>query len=110
MASPAKAQRRPEGASVLETLPALPLAIIIAKAGPRCAAALACASSTLRAAASGEALWRHFCSDDFALDAPLSPGDLPLPSFKVLPLPPPPRLLSRYNKFMRNLIGSKGLD
>lgn len=82
MASPAKAQRRPEGASVLETLPALPLAIIIAKAGPRCAAALACASSTLRAAASGEALWRHFCSDDFALDAPLSPGDLPLPSFK----------------------------
>uniref|UniRef100_A0A0D9XR20 ApaG domain-containing protein n=1 Tax=Leersia perrieri TaxID=77586 RepID=A0A0D9XR20_9ORYZ len=84
MASPAKARRpEEEGASVLETLPPIPLAIVIAKAGPRAAAALARASSTLRAAASGESLWRRFCADDFALDAPISPsGDSSLPSFK----------------------------
>ncbi|KAF0896151.1 hypothetical protein E2562_019645 [Oryza meyeriana var. granulata] len=110
MASPAKAQRRPEGASVLESLPALPLAIVIAKAGPRGAAALACASSTLRAAASGEALWRRFCYDDFGLEAPLAHGDFSLPSFKdaykawfqsfgMYPLPPVKRVKIFWSSF-----------
>ncbi|VAI02671.1 unnamed protein product [Triticum turgidum subsp. durum] len=61
----------------------LALDTIIAKAGARPAAALACASTHLRAAVAEDAVWRSFCARDLGLDAPLDPEDRPLPSFKV---------------------------
>ena len=67
----------------LESMEGLALDTIIAKAGARPAAALACASTHLRAAVADDALWRRFCVQDFGLDAPLDPEDRPLPSFKV---------------------------
>jgi F-box protein 3 len=61
----------------------LALDTIISKAGARPAAALACASTHLRAAVDDDALWRSFCAQDLGLDAPLDPDGHPLPSFKV---------------------------
>jgi F-box protein 3 len=61
----------------------LALDTIISKAGARPAAALACASTHLRAAVDDDALWRRFCAQDLGLDAPLDPDGHPLPSFKV---------------------------
>ena len=73
----------PAGAAGLESLEGLVLDTVIAKAGARPAAALACASSRLRAAVAEDELWRRFCADDLSLDAPLDPEYRPLPSFKV---------------------------
>ncbi|GJN28124.1 hypothetical protein PR202_gb16209 [Eleusine coracana subsp. coracana] len=70
-------------ASGLENLQGLVLDTVIAKAGARPAAALACASTRLRSAVDDEALWRQFCAEDLGLNAPLDPEDRPLPSFKV---------------------------
>ncbi|TVU03654.1 hypothetical protein EJB05_50006 [Eragrostis curvula] len=69
--------------SELENLQGLVLDTVIAKAGARPAAALACASTRLRAAVEDDSLWRQFCADDLDLHAPLDPEDRPLPSFKV---------------------------
>lgn len=79
MASPPK---EPAAAAGLESMEGLALDTIIAKAGAPSAAALACASTHLRAAVAEDALWRSFCARDLGLDAPLDPEDRPLPSFK----------------------------
>jgi|KBSSwiStaDraftv2_1062776.scaffolds.fasta_scaffold3169037_1 F-box protein 3 len=86
MQSPAKRRPRLGHAtpSALENLPPVALARVIARAGPRGAASLACASKTLRAAASSEERWRRFCADDIGIDAPVDPEGRVLPSFKVL--------------------------
>jgi F-box protein 3 len=70
-------------ASGLENLEGLGLDMVIAKAGARPAAALACSSTRLRAAVDDESLWRRFCAEDLGLDAPVDPEDRPVPSFKV---------------------------
>ncbi|KAM0908346.1 hypothetical protein ACQ4PT_015533 [Festuca glaucescens] len=79
MASP---PTEPAGAAGLESMEGLALDTIISKAGARPAAALACASTHLRAAVADDALWRRFCAQDLGLDAPLDPEGHPLPSFK----------------------------
>ncbi|KAF8645555.1 hypothetical protein HU200_066147 [Digitaria exilis] len=61
----------------------LVLDTVISKAGARPAAALACASTRLRAAVADESLWRRFCAEDLGLDAPIDPDGRPLPSFQV---------------------------
>ncbi|KAL5205005.1 hypothetical protein ABZP36_009876 [Zizania latifolia] len=78
----------------LEGLEGLALDTVIAKAGARPAAVLACASARLRAAVADDALWRRFCADDLGLDAPVDPEGRPISSFKVgagsiSSLPPP---------------------
>lgn len=86
MAAPPQPQPEPEpaaGGAGLEALEGLALDTVIAKAGARQAAALACASTRLRDAAGDDALWRRFCADDLALHAPLAPDGRALPSFKV---------------------------
>ncbi|XP_039822691.1 F-box protein SKIP16-like [Panicum virgatum] len=85
MQSPAKRRPRLGHAtpSALENLPPVALARVIARAGPRGAASLACASKTLRAAASSEERWRRFCADDIGIDAPVDPEGRVLPSFKA---------------------------
>ncbi|RLM69297.1 hypothetical protein C2845_PM17G07000 [Panicum miliaceum] len=84
---PSPAKRRPKlghaTPSALENLPPFALATVIARAGPRCAASLACASKTLRAAASSAEWWRRFCADDIGIDAPLDPEGRMLPSFQA---------------------------
>uniref|UniRef100_A0A0E0MEJ5 ApaG domain-containing protein n=1 Tax=Oryza punctata TaxID=4537 RepID=A0A0E0MEJ5_ORYPU len=83
MAAPPPPQPQPpESGAGLEALEGLALDTVIAKAGARHAAALACASTRLRAAAGDDALWRRFCADDLDLHAPLDPDGRPLPSFK----------------------------
>uniref|UniRef100_A0A0E0F4K2 ApaG domain-containing protein n=1 Tax=Oryza meridionalis TaxID=40149 RepID=A0A0E0F4K2_9ORYZ len=85
MAAPPRPQPEPEPeppAAGLEALEGLALDTVIAKAGARQAAALACASTRLRDAAGDDALWRRFCADDLALHAPLAPDGRTLPSFK----------------------------
>ncbi|BAF28021.2 Os11g0265200 [Oryza sativa Japonica Group] len=85
MAAPPQPQPEPEpaaGGAGLEALEGLALDTVIAKAGARQAAALACASTRLRDAAGDDALWRRFCADDLALHAPLAPDGRALPSFK----------------------------
>ncbi|KAL6662338.1 hypothetical protein ACP70R_000197 [Stipagrostis hirtigluma subsp. patula] len=100
----------PPAAAGIESLEGLVLDTIISKAGARPAAALACASARLRAAAADDSLWRRFCAEDLGLDAPLDPEDRPLPSFKVAykvwmesfgmyPLP----LVKRVKKFWASL-------
>ncbi|KAG8090877.1 hypothetical protein GUJ93_ZPchr0011g27517 [Zizania palustris] len=78
----------------LEVLEGLALDTVIAKAGARSAAMLACASARLRAVVADDALWRRFCADDLGLDLPVDPEGRPLSSFKVgarsnSSLPPP---------------------
>ena len=72
MASPPTGPAAPAG---LESMEGLALDIIIAKAGARPAAALACASTHLRAAVAEDAVWRSFCARDLGLDAPLDPAN-----------------------------------
>ncbi|CAO2143947.1 unnamed protein product [Urochloa humidicola] len=79
---PSPAKRRPTQ-SALENLPPVALAAVIARAGPRAAASLACVSRTLRAAASSDERWRRFCADDIDVDAPVDPDGRVLPSFKA---------------------------
>ncbi|OEL32970.1 F-box protein SKIP16 [Dichanthelium oligosanthes] len=70
-------------AAGLESMEGLVLDTVISKAGPRPAAALACASTRLRAAVADDSLWRRFCAEDLGLDAPVDPEGRPLPSFQV---------------------------
>ncbi|KAL5204812.1 hypothetical protein ABZP36_009683 [Zizania latifolia] len=83
MSPPAKRQRAQGYAALspLENLPPLLLTRILVMVGPRGAAALACTSATLRAAASSEEFWRRLCAKDFGLVAPLDTRDRPLPFF-----------------------------
>ncbi|CAL4993795.1 unnamed protein product [Urochloa decumbens] len=67
----------------LESIEGLALDTVISKAGSRPAAALACASTRLRAAVADDSLWRRFCAEDLGLDAPVDPDGQPLPSFQV---------------------------
>ncbi|XP_010906050.2 F-box protein SKIP16 [Elaeis guineensis] len=66
----------------LEGLGGLVLETILSKLEPMAVTTVACVSSRLRAAASDDALWRHFCARDLGLDAPLDPDGNPCPSFK----------------------------
>nr|CAB3489699.1 unnamed protein product [Digitaria exilis] len=77
----------PEPAAGLENMEGLVLDTVISKAGARPAAALACASTRLRAAVADESLWRRFCAEDLGLDAPIDPDGRPLPSFQAFWIP-----------------------
>ncbi|XP_062182642.1 F-box protein SKIP16-like [Phragmites australis] len=112
MALPPLTPHEPTAAATagLESLEGLVLDTVISKAGARPAAALACASTRLRAAVAEDSLWRRFCAEDLGLDAPLDPEDRPLPSFKdaykvwlesfgMYPLP----LVKRVKKFWSSL-------
>ncbi|KAJ4730394.1 F-box protein SKIP16 [Rhynchospora pubera] len=66
----------------LDGLEALVLDMIVYRIGPKNAAALACASTRLRSAASDDNLWSRFCADDFDLSEPIDPDGNVLPSFK----------------------------
>ncbi|XP_062198149.1 F-box protein SKIP16-like isoform X2 [Phragmites australis] len=83
MASPPRPPEPMPSAAGLESLEGLVLDTVISKAGARPAAALACASTRLRAAVADDSLWRRFCAEDLGLDALLDPEDRPLPSFQV---------------------------
>lgn len=67
----------------LEGLEGLILETILFKLEPQVVTNVACVSTKLRAAASDDALWRHFCASDLGLDAPFDPDGNPCPSFKV---------------------------
>ncbi|KAJ3703726.1 hypothetical protein LUZ61_007431 [Rhynchospora tenuis] len=66
----------------LDGLEALALEMIVYKIGPKNAAALACASTKLRSAASDDTVWSRFCADGFDLSEPIDPDGNSLPSFK----------------------------
>ncbi|EHA8589922.1 F-box protein SKIP16 [Cocos nucifera] len=66
----------------LDGLEGLVLETILSKLEPVVVTTVACVSTRLRAAASDDSLWRHFCARDLGLDAPLDPDGNPCPSFK----------------------------
>lgn len=68
----------------LDRLEGLVLEMIVNRIGPKSAAALACASTRLRSAASDDTVWSRFCADHFDLSEPVDPDGNHLASFKVL--------------------------
>lgn len=67
----------------LEAVGDLALHIILRKLGAEESARAACVSKQLRASASEDPLWSHFCAQDLHLHQPLDPHGNLAPSFKV---------------------------
>lgn len=69
----------------LEAVGDLALHTILSKLEAEDSARAACVSKKLRASASEDSLWSHFCARDLDLSQPLDPHGNLTPSFKVFP-------------------------
>lgn len=68
----------------LEAVGDLALHTILCKLGAEESAKAACVSKQLRASASEDPLWSHFCAKELDLSQPVDPHGNLAPSFKVL--------------------------